>query len=223
MHEPLKITAWLQCGVISDTYLPIDAVLYYQVMRERFGEQEVTLPGQSYGGPVDHALPLKQVNSHTRQWFYAASFAQWPDHVTEGTDHWNKRMDLSLIDLVDWQGRKARLDVSSGRYKSYHMPVYYRHALSVSWYVVGNKAEIERLLRFVTHLGKKAAQGWGSVLRWKVEPISYDWSVRSATGKLMRAIPTADSATVYGLRPSYWLAKHQFPCQLPDPFVSRRG
>ncbi len=215
MFEPLQIRAYLQCGVISDTYLPIDAVLYYQVMRERLGEQEVTLSGQSYGGPISHTLPIKQVNSHTRQWFYAASFAQWPEEMVEGADHWNKRNDISLIDLVDWQGRKARLDVSGGRYKSYHMPVYYRHALSISWYVVGNKVEIERLLRFVTHLGKKPAQGWGSVLQWEVEAIAEDWSIRSTTGKLMRAIPDPESPTVYGLRPSYWLPKHQFPCRLP--------
>lgn len=215
MFEPLRITATPQCGIISDAYLPLDAVLYYQVMRERLGEQTVTIPGQSYGGPVDHALPLKQLNSHTRQWFYAASFAQWPEHATEGTDYWNKRMDLSLIDLVDWRGRKPRLEVSAGRYKAYHMPVYYRHALSVTWYVVGDKAELERLLRFVTHLGKKGTQGWGSILRWAVESVPYDWSVRSTTGKLMRAVPDPESPTVYGLRPSYWLPKHQFPCQLP--------
>lgn len=215
MFEPLKITVYPQCGIISDRYLPIDAIFYYQVMRERLGEQTVTLPGQSYGGPVDHVLPLQKVNSHTRQWFYAASFAQWPDHATEGTDYWNKRMDMSLIDLVDWQGRKPRADISTGRYKSYHMPVFYRSALSVSWYVVGDRAEIARVLRFVTHVGKKVSQGWGAIRRWTVDPFPHDWSVWSSTGKLMRAIPEAESPTTYGLRPSYWLPKHQFRCRMP--------
>ena len=204
MFEPLKIIAHLQTGIISDPYLPIDGILYYQAMRERLGEQTLTLPGQSYGGPVDHGLPLKQINSHTRQWFYAASFAVWPAHTVEGTDYWNKRLDMSLIDLVDWQGKKARFDVATGRYKSYHMPVFYRSALSVSWYVVGKKAEIERLLRMVTNLGKKSAQGWGAVNEWQVETFPEDWSVWDSTGRLMRAIPSNDSATpLYGLRPSY--------------------
>lgn len=216
MYEPLKITAYPQCGIISDRFLPLDAVLYYQAMREQLGEQTVTLPGQSFGGPIDHAVPLKKLNSHTRQWFYAASFAQWPAHAAEGADYWNKRMDMSLIDLVDWQGRKPRLEGSSGRYKSYHMPVFYRHALSISWYVVGEQDSLRNLLRFVTHLGKKCAQGWGAILRWTVEPFSHDWSVWSRTGKLMRAIPQAESPIIYGLRPSYWNPKHQFPCQLPE-------
>jgi len=217
MFEPLKITAHMQCGIITDPFLPIDGVLYYQVMREQLGEQIMTLPRQSYGGPVDHNLPLKQINSHRRDWFYAASFAVWPPHTCEGTDHWNKRIDMSLIDLIDWQGKKARFDVAAGRYKSYHMPVFYRAALSVSWYVVGDKAEIARLLLFVTNLGKKTGQGWGAINRWEVESVSEDWSLWSATGRLMRAIPSTDTAApIYGLRPSYWLPKHQFPCRLPS-------
>jgi len=216
MFEPLKITAYLQCGIITDPFLPIDGVLYYQVMREQLGEQVVTLPGQSSGGPIDHRLPLKQINSHSRQWFYAASFAVWPEHTVEGTDYWNKRLDMSLIDLVDWQGKKARFEVASGRYKSYHLPVFYRSALSVSWYVVGEKAEIEWLLRTVTNLGKKTAQGWGAVNEWQLELAAEDWSVWSNTGRLMRAIPQENGA-LYGLRPSYWNPRHQFPCRLPSP------
>lgn len=216
MFNPLKITAYLQCGVISDPYLPIDGVLYYQVMREQHGEQTLTLPGQSFGGPADHSLPLKKLNTNTRQWFYAASFAVWPAHTTEGTDHWNKRLDVSLIELVDWQGKKARFDVAAGRYKSYHMPVFYHSALYVDWYVVGDKAEIEQLLRTMMNLGKKTAQGWGAVNRWQIEPVAEDWSVYSGTGRLMRAIPSDNpGAPIYGLRPSYWLPSHQFPCRLP--------
>lgn len=216
MFEPLKITAHLMTGVISDAFLPIDGILYYQGMRERLGEQTVTLPGQSYGGPGDHHLPLKQVNSHKREWFYAASFAVWPEHAREGTDYWNKRVDVSLIDLVDWQGRKARIDVAAGRYKSYHMPVFYRVALFVDWFVVGDKTEIERLLGTVTHLGKKTAQGWGAVREWEVQRWAADWSIHGDHGQIMRAIPSPDlTAPMYGLRPSYWLPKHQFPCRLP--------
>lgn len=215
MSKPLKITAHLMTPVISDAYLPIDAILYYQVMREQLGEQTLTIPGQSYGGPVDHHLPLKQINSHQKTWFYAASFAVWPDHTREGQDHWNKRLDMSLIDLVDWQGRKARIDVAAGRYKSYHMPVFYRTALHVDWYVVGTQAEIERLLTTVTNIGKKGAQGWGCVRSWQVEQWKEDWSIWSPTGRLMRAIPDKSSPTRYGIRPSYWLPKHQFLCKLP--------
>lgn len=219
--RPLKITANFQTGIISDPYLPIDGILHYQVHRERLGEQTITLPGQSTGGAVNHPLPLKKVNAYKRHnsrlWFYAASFAVWPDHAVEGRDYWNKRFDLSLCDLVDWQGRKARLDVSAGRYKSYHMPVFYRAALYVDWYVVGDRAEIERLLQTVFCIGKKCVQGWGAVRKWEVQEWPEDWSIWSGAGRLMRAIPQKEGGTLYGIRPSYWNPRHQFPCQLPPP------
>lgn len=218
MFENIKITARLQCGVISDGFLPLDGILHYQVHREQLGEQTITLPGQSTGGPLGEQLPFKKVNSFKRHdsrlWFYACSFAQWPEHAVEGKDYWNKRFDLSLVSLVE-EGKAKRLDVAAGRYKSYHMPVFYRSALSVSWYAVGDRVEIEMLLSSVFNIGKKPAQGWGAVREWQVEPFEEDWSVWSSTGRLMRAIPQA-GGLVYGIRPSYWNPKHQFPCRMPD-------
>jgi CRISPR type IV-associated protein Csf3 len=211
--EPLRITAWLQCGVISDTFLPIDGVLYYTAMRERYGPQEVTWSGQNHPNAVPGVqLPLKRVDGHGPMWFYAASFAQW-ERATEGQDHWNKRLDLSLVSLIDFRGRRGKIDVAAGAMKSYHMPVFYRHALAARWYAVGYRPEIERLLAHCTHLGKKTSQGWGAVLRWDVEPWPEDWSVRGPQG-LMRAIP-AERGILTGFRPSYWLPKNQTICAVP--------
>jgi len=215
---PLRIRARLQCGVVSDPYLPIDAVLYYQMCREKFGAQEYTRPGESTlpkGASLKLPLKIRSPKWDNRAWYYAASFAQWPEYATEGTDYWNKRFDTSLAHLVDFRGRKARVDPSAGRYKSYHMPIFYRHALYVDWYVLGIRDEIERLLSTCTNLGKKVSQGWGAVLRWQVEDWPDDWSIRSDTGRLMRALPTQENGTLYGTRPSYWNPRHQFLCELP--------
>lgn len=225
MFENLKITAHLMTPVVSDVFLPIDAVLYYQVHREALGAQDIAVPGHMAISDGSHrVLPLKKVNTFKRHdsrlWFYAASFAVWPAHTREGTDHWNKRVDVSLIDLVDWQGRTPRIDVASGRYKSYHMPIFYRTALSIDWYVVGDQAEIERLLSTATSLGKKGAQGWGCVRAWDVQPWHSDWSLYNDAGRLMRAIPDQQSSTVYGIRPSYWNPKNQTLCKLPTPETS---
>lgn len=214
--EPLKITATLQCAVIGDTFLPIDGVLYYQAHREAFGSQEVTHSGAS--GPryevSSEALPLARREEHGPKWYYAASFAQWPGVVADGSDHWNKRFDTNLSDLVDFGNRKARVEIRSGPYKAYHMPVFYRHALEVCWYVVGEPNAIRRLLCCCTHLGKKTSQGWGSILEWRVQSFEKDWSVHSDDGRLMRAVP-ADSGLLTGFRPSYWLPKNQTICLLP--------
>lgn len=213
MTEPLKITAWLQCGVVSDTTLPIDGVLYYQHMRLHCGEQIVTVPGAIMPHADVPGMRIRKHNQQQKDWYYAASFAQW-QYPADGTDYWSKRFDQQHADLVDFGNRKGRVVVESGEYKAYRMPVAYRHALSVSWYVVADRAWAETLLRLTTHIGKKADQGWGAVLRWQVESWHADWSVYDDDGRLMRAIPMP-GGVLSGIRPSYWLRRNQVPCQMP--------
>lgn len=216
--EPLKITAALQCGVIADAFLPIDGLIYYYAHREAYGVQDVTLPGQQAGVGPHIAIPLAKRNTDDprRRWYYAASFAQWEGTVARGQDHWNKRFDQAHADLVSFGDRRGKVIVEAGTYRAYHMPVYYRHALAVSWYVVGDPEHIERLLAHATHIGKKPAQGYGAVLRWSVEPWPHDWSVRGPGGQLMRAVPSSDgTGMLTGFRPSYWLPKNQARCHVP--------
>jgi CRISPR type IV-associated protein Csf3 len=210
---PLRVTAHLQCGVISDTYLPLDAILHYQHMREALGSQIVTVPGETT--PHGDIPDMQIAKRGTRpDWYFAASFAQW-GVATDGLDHWNKRFDQQHGHLVDFSGKRGKVIVEQGAYKAYHMPVAYRHALTVTWYLVADQAWVTRLLAQTTHLGKKASQGWGAVLRWQIEPWHADWSERDDTGRLMRAIPQPGGVR-YGIRPSYWLARNQVPCVLPN-------
>lgn len=221
MFSPLKITAHLQCAVVTDETLPIDGVLYYYAMRQEYGVQDVTIPGgHPDKQPIHASVPLLMLNKGP-QWFYAASFAQWSQPVAEMTDHWNKRYDVKYDDLVDFGVKRGKVIVEQGRYRAYHMPVFCRHSLSVSWYVMGGGEAIRTLLAYVTHLGKKTAQGWGAVLRWEVEPWRADWSVRGSGGELMRAIPASASKDgparlLYcGYRPSYWDKQNQAMCVVP--------
>ncbi len=210
--EPLIITAHLQCGIVGDPSLPFDGLLSALVMRDAYGPQVATHPGELARPMLD--LPLERAEADKPTWFYAASWARWPALRTEGTDHWSKRLDLALIDYL--RPQTARIDVAGGRYRSYHMPVFYRHALAVSWCVVGDGDEIARLLPHLPGLGKKTSQGWGAVLRWEIEPASLDESVWMKGGLPARAIPTDDgSGRLYGYRPPYWLPANQAPCLLP--------
>lgn len=214
--RPLRVRAYLQTPVLCDDHLPLDGILYYQAVREKLGPQEMSLPGQSKEPEaITVRLPFMKMCRQSDAWFYASSFAQWPEHVVYGQDHWNKRFDQQYADLVDFGKKKARVDTTRGAFKSYHMPVHYRHALYVEWYCMGARADIERLLPFCTHLGKKTSQGYGAVLRWEVTDWPENWSVRGPAGKLMRAVPVRRGGVLYGVRPSYWHPRHQFACKLP--------
>lgn len=215
-YAPLQIRAWLRSPVVSDASLPIDGVIYAMKHRQMLGAETLTISGapvhaQAFSGCT---LPLMRVNEHGPQWFYAASFAQWPDVIVEGKDHWNCRLDTKHLDLVDFGKLKARVDIGAGAYKSHHMPIFYRHALHVDWYVMGIESELAELLIHCTHLGKKTSQGWGRVAQWEINRQTEDWSVLGPGGRLMRAIP-AERGVLTGFRPSYWEPRNQATCEAP--------
>lgn len=216
--KPIRIRAYLQTGVISDQFLPLDAVIYYQYVRNILGPQEVTIPG-SYAPdvPDDIKLPfLIKSGPSPNMWYYACSFAQWPDSVVESKQFYVKKFRLEYSDLVDFKGRRRKVATSRGRYKNYHLWAYYRHALYVNWYAIGDSDAIWNCLRFCTHLGKKTSQGWGAVKMWEITDWPEDWSIKNGKGLLTRALPSnRGDGFIYGIRPSYWLRKHQFPCIMP--------
>jgi CRISPR type IV-associated protein Csf3 len=216
--SPLRIRAYLQCPILCDGYLPIDGILYSVHVRAHWGAEEMSLPNASVAPPgrrfsdLPH-LPLKQIQSHTREWYYAASWAQWPAHTVPIQDAWSKRLDLSIATgLLD--PHTKRVDPASGKYKAYRMPVFGFAALSVTWYVMGVQQPLVDLLRFVPFLGKKTSQGYGAVLSWEVTPCENDWSVTGPQGALMRAVPAAHGPR-YAIRPPYHNPKQQVPCALP--------
>lgn len=212
MYEPLKITAYPRCGIVTDKHLPIDGILFYVAMRQVYGSQVLTTPGKAADvAVVDLPLEKRTING---DWLYAASFAQWGNSI-DGQGFWVKRFDRKQDHFIDFGTRRGKVIVGQGRYKAYRMPTFYRHALSVSWYVVGDRTEIENLLAHVTHIGKKTAQGNGRIIRWQVEAWSHDWSIYGADGRLMRAIPD-ENGILYGIRPSYWLRKNQIVAALPQ-------
>lgn len=222
---PLRVRCWLRAPVVADQWLPLDGILFYQSVRDDLGAQEVTVPGASLlaeakGGPMRGGrLPLAYV--HAKDWYYRCSWAQWGPCV-DGQDAWSKRFDQTHADLVDFRGRRGKINTSAGDYKAYRMPVYYRSALWVEWYCVGEPEHIRYLLSTLTHIGKKTAQGWGRVARWEIEPVEEDWSIWQGD-RLMRGIPRyhwprergEPQMGVYGLRPSYWDRRNQMELVLP--------
>lgn len=206
--EPIRITARLRTPVLSDATLPLDGILLSQAMREAYGPQDRTVSGAlDTNTLVD--LPLERRGNGTT-WWYACSFAHWRGTVAEGTDHWNKRFDNQHSDLVDFRRKRGKVIVEQGRYKSYHMPVFYRHALCVSWYAVGDAERIAELLKTMLFIGKKTSQGWGRAA-WDIEPWHADWSEWNTDGRQMRPLP-ADEGVLMGIRPPYWLPEHQVQC-----------
>lgn len=218
-HEPLHIRAVLMTSVISDLSLPIDAILFFFWHAIELGPKMLDRPGEHLSDRGLGAMPFLAIaNRGKPTWFYRASWAIWPERVADGTDAWVKRNDFFALDYLD---HRARINIGSGRYKNYRMPVWYRSATHVDWYLVGDADEIRRVLSVATHIGKKTAHGWGRVREWIVEPSERDYSI-VRDGKLVRGVPldalpkrVEFARTHYGFRPSYWLAQNQAEIAVP--------
>lgn len=212
--KKLRIRAYLQTPVISDKNLPLDGILYYHHVREHMGEELVTKPGEStVRESAVPLLPFKKGGPRNDSWFYHCSFAQWPEKMAEASSFKVKQGDwLRHMDFV--QNKVKKMNISSGRFKAYHIKMYYRFAEYVEWYCVGDAEKISRLLQFCTAIGKNTGDGWGQVLQWEIKNWPEDWSIRGHNNKLMRAVP-CKTGIPYGLRPSYWNPKHVTKCIVP--------
>lgn len=193
--------------MVSDEFLPLDGILLYQAMRRRYGPRDATLPG-STAAMNGVRIPLEHRNEESDHWYHACSFAQWGMH-SDDKAYWEKRISTGRLGIVD---TPRKIDTASGRYRLYHMPVFYRSALYVDWYTCGDMDAVIGLLSDVWAIGKKTSQGWGRVSRWEAGEWLEDLS-------WMRAVPVSgdfdpDRCLFTGFRPPYWLPANQTICEL---------
>lgn len=213
--KKLRVRAYLQTGVVSDQFLPLDGILYYQMIRRALGEKDISKPGESnIRESIGLSLPIRKAGREDHTWYYRCSFAQWSKNTVEDSTFKVKQGDwLRFTDYLSDKTKK--IDNSRGKFKSYHIKMYYRHAEYIEWYCVGIPDQIMKLLPFCTHIGKNTGDGWGAVKNWEVMEWPENWSVRGPGGKLMRAIPIDEGEFQYGIRPSYWNERHIFPVLMP--------
>lgn len=204
--RPLRVRAYLQDGRVAggDPWLPLDGILAWAWMRDRHPEELFNSGGRLiFAAPPD--LPLARLGEGD-DWFWACSFNTRPS-LGEYIKHWHKRFDLAYERYLASPPR--RIGVGSGRYRSYRMPLPILLFDCLEWFAVGDRDEVLRLCRLVTHVGKKVSQGFGAVDRWEVVPWPHDWSLERE-GELTRPLPASLSSeprgrlVYYGIRPPYW-------------------
>lgn len=177
-----------------DGYLPLDGILAMAWMRKHHPE----LVGQpiDFNNMIEAELPLEK-RGEGNDWYWACSFACY-EPLKEGRRYWHKRFDQEFGEqYIDFNGRRGSVNIKSGHYKNYRMPLNYILVPQIEWYAVGDKTKIEHLLQQITHIGKKPAQGLGAVKEWIVEVIDKDLSY-------MRPIPDENGDDFTAIRPPYW-------------------
>lgn len=221
--ESLKITAQLYSGFASsDEWSPaLDGILAYRHMQEVLGSEEFGLAASDPQrlAPVE-GLPLEVV-VWREWWWYSCSLPIY-SQAAEVTRHLHRRFDAQHAERhVDLGGKSGRVMVAAGPYKNRRLGIRHHVTDRVEWYAVGDRAEIERLLRGCGHIGMKYAAGFGRVRSWHVEPIGDDPEDRAYRHRPLPVeyadeIEVVGPKMIWGLRPPVRLAENQTLCVMPS-------
>lgn len=102
------------------------------------------------GLPLWACTPLRPVND---------------DKGLDGVEYWHKRYPSHRAEF----GHKLNANTTAGRWREYRTPVHTHSVNTLAALVIGNPAETQRLLKEITHIGKKGSQGFGRVAHWEVQ------------------------------------------------------
>jgi len=210
--QPLIITAELvtpiihaeQAGTHLDSILSF-AALTALPMQSEFGDGACVVP-----------LPLHLAFVSAQGLPLWACTPLMPKESVEGREYWHKRYPTQRADF----GSKQLANTSAGRWREYRVPLRTDSTSALHALCIGNQAEIERLLAYVSHIGKKGTQGFGRVARWTVTPAAHEVNDVLA----MRAVPVeyfAGRPPVGVMSPSrawtppYWFAPWWSACMVP--------
>jgi len=208
--EPMKVTFEMRSPIVTTDYIFLDGLISSAVFKDCI-PNHYDMP-QNTSELIHIPLPLKQYGD--KEPFYAASIG-YADQIVEGVDHWRKRTEIES---------KKKIQVGSGQYKMYDIPMPTMWAESWIFYANGDIDEVRRLLTtHISAIGKKCSQGFGSVKQITVEPSDHDWSVIK-DGVPMRPIPVSgasgfdvdcDVVMYYAYRPPYWHRLNMTECYMP--------
>lgn len=167
--KPLIVKARLRNGIArKDPWSPsIDGILAAAFMRERLGYEQYVVSGASVShlDPVV-GLPLETV-THGDTWWYAASSPEILHPSGKERRYFHRRFDDQHEKYL--AGQPKKIMTAAGPYKNTRLWRTRTICRGIQWHVIGDTAEITRLLRSILQIGGGRAAGYGEVAEWIVE------------------------------------------------------
>lgn len=216
--EPLKITITLNTPVVTGKHpICLDGVLNRALALDLWGSAALDMDTSNL---PDLPLPLKK--SGFKKEYYHASIMFYKYGVYDNST-WYKTADYKDQHLED-PDDKTKVDIGRGYFKSCNITMTHLNDDKVYFYANGDKDEIKRLLKLITHLGKKSSQGYGRIGKIEITMEDKDKSV-FCDNKLMRPVPLSelkDSKVdmykiVTSYKPCYFDIRNTTLCGVPTP------
>jgi hypothetical protein len=144
--------------------LPIfDGIIAYCKYKEQMKLSDFHTPHGSE--IIDFELPFIKHDLG----FYLASYLCF-DNIIEGEDAWRKQWESRYDEVVDFGKTRKRINVGSGQFKSYDIPIVTNYARKVWFYFDGDPNEIEKLIAGnIAGFGKKSSIGYGFYSSFGIE------------------------------------------------------
>lgn len=224
MFRNFIATAYMRTPIATIDNVILDSVILSAIMKERLGDEYYKGANQ-YGTKEEVDEVLSAVLS--KQCGVYCTSAGMGD-CREFIFSWAKRWDSKNDDIVKFEGRgMERIDIGSGHFKNYHMPLVLKSYNTITFYVQGDMKQIERLLcENIFYLGKKGSQGFGQIKGWDFAETDENYSLWK-DGKVMRPIPYERYQDVialyehqfavrrYPIIPPYWRQDNIELCIMP--------
>jgi hypothetical protein len=216
LTEPFKVTCKLTDGRVNtaDGLLFLDSILYHAWFL-KYAPKVIT--GEQQEKEAGHfGLPLRQLPNNR----YAASCGFYKDYGTH-IEYWNKRPAWDR--RAEYLDAHGKMNASAGTMRAYRMPQIIHLLSDIEFYGYGTVEKVQELLNYIPAVGKKPAEGWGTVKEWIIESWPEDWSTWGKYG-LMRPMPIEEdighdlSSYVIrdcAIRPPAWKARNQMTCYVP--------
>ena len=216
---PLKITAHLKNGFSAafDWSVSIDGIIAYQFMLEKLG---IDVFSETHGVMSEQkpvvGLPLG-VEVFGDDWWYQCSRPFFECRVSH-TKRIHRRFNAHEAERYV-SGKVTSIQTTKGPYKNARISIPHFVTKAVCWYVVGDEAEISRLLSRVTHIGSQRRSGIGAVDTWTVENHDSDHPAR-----FQRAVPVCFAhahnihgvSLFWGIRPPSRHPENMKNCIMPE-------
>jgi CRISPR type IV-associated protein Csf3 len=195
-----------------------DAIVAYCYAREVLGKHFKQALHLRNAELLDFSkMPLKMYNDK----YFIATWMFW-DKEIEYSGSWKKRWASQHDSIADFQGKKRKVRVAAGRFKSYDVPLPLHNIPEVWFYFDSDDVARVRYLieKWLFGIGKKTSQGYGEYDSYCIEKDNYDFA-----RNLDRPIPISKNEAIKlmskqnrlkvkytGYKPPYWLPDNHGWC-----------
>ena len=163
--------------------------------------------------PLDD-LPF-QKEHFLDMWWYKCSM---PIFKIESTQDKHLFRRFNTFEAETMLQNVKKVETTKGAYRNAMISKTFFITKKVDWFVIGDKEEIEKYLKMITHIGGARRAGFGAVSKWEVVEVE-----ENSKPRLYRPLPIefAERNNVTGLyvnwaiRPPATISVNKFDCVIP--------